>query len=69
MSIDKFTKEQLDIYTRVKTIEDRLIEISDPTQFVLNPEIQTLIDQLVDVQGQCSHIFEDGFCVICGRPE
>lgn len=64
-----FTAAQLQIYNRVKSIEDEIASIADPSTFVYNPKIGQLIMQLTEVQNECEHVFDDGFCIICGRPE
>lgn len=69
MSIENFTKDQLDIYQKVRSIEDQLKEVCDPSVFVLNSEAYALLKELNTIQDTCKHVFEDGFCVICGRME
>lgn len=69
MNIENFTAEQVSIYNRVRSLEERIRECNHPDFFVLNAEINELVEELDEVQSRCNHVFEDGFCVVCGRPE
>ena len=40
-----------------------------PGTFVLNREVQALIESNDMLRAECPHIFENGICIYCGRKE
>ena len=40
-----------------------------PGTFVLNREVQALIESNDMLRAECPHIFEKGICIYCGRKE
>lgn len=45
----------------------RINELLDPSIFVLQPEVQELLEENELLQTQCTHQFENGVCVFCGK--
>lgn len=66
---DTFTKKQKDTYALIHELEHELMASVDPSAFVLNEETVALRKQMDEVQAQCDHIWEDGFCIVCGKEE
>lgn len=56
-------KEQID--SNNKLIE----ELMRPNTFTLNNTISKLLKENADLQNQCQHDFEEGFCVYCYKEE
>lgn len=56
-------KEQID--SNNKLIE----ELMKPNTFTLNNTISKLLKENIDLQNQCQHDFEEGFCVYCYKEE
>lgn len=52
-------KEKID--SNNKLIED----LMKPNMFVLNNTIKQLLQENADLQKNCSHEFEDGYCLYC----
>lgn len=59
----------LKIYSRVVQIRQEIIDAIDPSQMELNPKIQALYQEWDSLQDQCTHIFKDGKCTVCGKEE
>ena len=66
---DTFTKKQKATYTLVHDLEDQLMEVLDPTAFVLNPKVLEIYRDIESVQQECDHIWENGHCVVCNKEE
>lgn len=61
------TKEQIKerILFNTKQIEEKL----DPSVFILQPEVQVLIEENEYLRTICEHEFKNGICTICGKAE
>lgn len=47
----------------------KIQELLDPSVFILQPEVQKLIEENEFLQGICEHEFKNGVCIICGKIE
>lgn len=56
-------KERID--SNNKLIED----LMKPNTFILNNTIRQLLQENADLQDQCQHDFDEGFCVYCYKEE
>ena len=51
-------------------IEELMLEaeqLLDPTTFVLNPRIEEINKEIIELQGKCKHNFVNGVCEFCQR--
>lgn len=62
-------EEQLTIFTRVNQIEEEIQEAFDPSTFVLNKKVETLTQELYTLRKKCTHKYENGKCIYCGKME
>ena len=44
----------------------KIEEMLDPSTFVLQPEVQKLLDENQKLREQCDHVVKDGTCIYCG---
>lgn len=44
-------------------------ELLTPSSFVLNNTISELLKENEELQKQCKHEFEDGYCIYCYKEE
>lgn len=61
------TKEE--IKNKVLFNNAKIKELLDPSVFVLQPEVQALMEENEELQAICEHEFKDGVCIICGKVE
>lgn len=47
----------------------KIEEMLDPSTFVLNSEINELLEENKELRKQCPHVFEQGICIFCGTKE
>lgn len=47
----------------------KIKELLDPSVFILQPEVQILMEENEELQSICEHEFENGVCTICGKVE
>lgn len=47
----------------------KIKELLDPSVFILQPEVQILMEENEELQSICKHEFVDGVCTICGKAE
>lgn len=47
----------------------KIKELLDPSIFILQPEVQVLMEDNEHLQSICDHEFENGVCTICGKVE
>lgn len=62
--MDNFTIKRL-INFNNKEIEKRM----DPSKFVLDTEIQALLEENKKLRSMCKHEFQSGECIYCGATE
>lgn len=59
----------LDIKRRID-LNNRLIEQAlKPNQFTLNNVVTSLMLEIDELQRQCPHEYEDGYCIYCYKAE
>lgn len=61
------TGEQIKLEIEKKNRQIR--EMIMPSFFSLNNGVQVLMNEIKDLQSQCPHNYEDGFCVYCNKIE
>ena len=61
------TKEE--IRNRVLYNNNQIKELLDPSVFILQPEVQQLMEDNELLQSICDHEFVNGVCEICGKVE
>lgn len=61
------TKEE--IKSKVLFNNAKIKELLDPSVFVLQPEVQKLMEENEELQSICTHEFKNGVCTICGKVE
>ena len=47
----------------------KIKELLDPSVFILQPEVQILMEENEELQSICEHEFVNGVCKICGKVE
>lgn len=47
----------------------KIEELMDPSVFILQPEVQRLMEENEYLKSICPHEFHDGVCIICGKTE
>lgn len=47
----------------------KIKELLDPSVFILQPEVQILMEENEELQSVCEHEFVNGVCTICGKVE
>jgi hypothetical protein len=47
----------------------KIEELLDPSVFILQPEVQQLMEDNEYLRTICPHEFENGVCKICGKAE
>ena len=47
----------------------KIKEVLDPSVFILQPEVQILMEENEELQSICEHEFVNGVCTICGKVE
>lgn len=58
-----------EIREKVLFNNQRIQELLDPSVFILQPEVQELLEENEELQAQCPHIFQEGKCIYCGKTE
>lgn len=61
------TKEE--IKAKVLYNNAKIKELLDPSVFILQPEVQLLMEENEKLQSICEHEFVNGVCTICGKTE
>lgn len=59
----------LQIKNEIQKLYQRNTEILKQGYFVLNEEIQENLDEIQILQSQCSHSYNNGKCIYCGKGE
>lgn len=55
----------IEIKTRVNEIDSKIAEAVNT--FILSPEIKNLMEEKAALRAQCTHEFENGVCIYCGK--
>lgn len=61
------TKEE--IREKVLYNNNKIKELLDPSVFILQPEVQVLMEDNEYLKTICPHEFVNGVCTICGKVE
>ena len=61
------TKDE--IRNKVLFNEAKIKELLDPSVFILQPEVQVLMEDNAYLRSICKHEFVNGVCTICGKTE
>ena len=59
------TKDE--IRSKVLYNDMRIKELLDPSVFILQPEVQVLMEDNEYLRSICSHKYENGVCIYCGN--
>lgn len=59
----------LDIKKKIDEDNQKIKEALDPTQFVLNKTIASLLEEIESLQKACPHEYENGRCIYCYKEE
>ena len=57
----------LEIYEKVEQKLKKMMELFDPTTFVLNKESEQLAKEIGELQAQCPHEYVNGVCKFCRK--
>ena len=69
MKFVEFTLEQKETYTAIHDLEEKLMLSVQPDIFILNPETVRLRKEIEEYRSKCKHVWEDGYCAVCGKEE
>ena len=58
-----------EIRNKVLFNEAKIKELLDPSVFILQPEVQVLMEDNEYLRSICEHDFVNGVCTICGKVE
>ena len=58
-----------EIRNKVLFNEAKIKELLDPSVFILQPEVQVLMEDNEYLRSICKHEFVNGVCIICGKTE
>lgn len=58
-----------EIRNKVLFNEAKIKELLDPSVFILQPEVQVLMEDNAYLRSICEHEFVNGVCIICGKTE
>ena len=61
------TREE--IHDKIIFNNAKIKELLDPSIFILQPEVQVLMEDNAYLQSICEHEFVNGVCTICGKTE
>ena len=61
------TKQE--IHDKVLYNNNKIQELLDPSVFILQPEVQMLMEDNEYLKTICPHEFVNGVCIICGKVE
>ena len=59
----------LEVFTKIEDCKKKIEDLIDPTTFVLNPEIERLQKEVMELQQKCPHCYIEGVCKYCGKEE
>lgn len=59
----------LDIKKKIDEDNQKIKEALDPTQFILNKTIASLLEEIESLQKICPHEYKNGRCVYCYKEE
>jgi hypothetical protein len=56
---------EIDIRKKIDYNNKMIREMLNPSSFILNNNVSILLKENQELQQQCTHKFEDGFCIYC----
>ena len=59
----------LDIKKRIDLNNQLIEQALKPNQFTLNNTVKGLLLEIDELQNQCPHEYEDGYCIYCYKGE
>lgn len=59
----------LEIKKKIDSNNKLIEELLSPNQFTLNNTIANILKENKELQSQCQHEFENGFCIYCYKEE
>lgn len=58
-----------EIRDKINFNNQKIEKLLDPSTFVLNKEIQGLMEENENLREKCKHNFQNGVCIYCGTKE
>ena len=58
-----------EIRSKILFNNEQINKLLDPSVFILQPEVQKLMEENVYLQTLCKHEYVNGVCTICGKTE
>ena len=58
-----------EIRDKINFNNQKIQSLMDPSVFILQPEVQKLLEENEGLQSVCPHIFQGGKCIYCGKAE
>lgn len=55
----------IEVKTRINEIDSKIAKAVNT--FILSPEIKDLMAEKATLRAQCTHEFENGVCIYCGK--
>lgn len=62
-------KKNIEIFNKIEENNKLIAQVLSPNLWVLNNTVADLIKENEQLQKECTHKFEDGFCVFCYKAE
>ena len=60
---------QLDIKNKIEENNKIIESLMTPNIFTLNNTVAELLAENKELQNECDHVFEDGYCIYCMKGE
>lgn len=67
--VEKDLAQGFEIKLKIDQNNKLIDSLFQPNQFVLNNTIAKLLQENLELQKQCPHFFEDGYCKFCYKEE
>ena len=58
-----------EIKNKINFNNQQIQSLIDPSTFILQPEVQKLMEDNEYLKTICSHKYENGFCIYCGTKQ
>ena len=58
-----------EIKNKINFNNQQIQSLIDPSIFILQPEVQKLMEENEYLKTQCPHEYENGVCIYCGQNE
>lgn len=69
MNIQEKNMNNEEIRKKILFNNEQINKLLDPSVFILQPEVQKLMEENAYLQTLCEHVYENGVCTICGKTE